>query len=89
MKLYLRILGYLRPHLAGFLGAVLATVAFAGLDAFAYVLLIPFVDALFGGASTGTGGAFRAPGAASQGPGSGDPTVTAPPTTSSSRRRAG
>ena len=47
MNLYLRILGYLRPHLGIFLVSVVATFAFAGLDAFAYVLLIPFVRALF------------------------------------------
>lgn len=48
MNLYLRILGYLRPHLGVFLVAVAATSAYAGLDAFTYVLLIPFVAALFG-----------------------------------------
>lgn len=58
MTRYLRILGYLRPHLPLFLLAVLSTFAFAGLDAFTFVLLIPFVEALFlpaGG--TGGGGA--------------------------------
>ena len=48
VDLYLRILRYLRPHLGVFLVAVGATFAFAGLDAFTYVLLIPFVGALFG-----------------------------------------
>ncbi|MEJ2539943.1 MAG: ABC transporter ATP-binding protein [Gemmatimonadota bacterium] len=48
VNLYLRILRYLRPHLGVFLVAVGATFAFAGLDAFTYVLLIPFVGALFG-----------------------------------------
>jgi subfamily B ATP-binding cassette protein MsbA len=48
VKLYLRILRYLRPHLPVFLVAVGATFAYAALDAFAYVLLIPFVEALFG-----------------------------------------
>jgi subfamily B ATP-binding cassette protein MsbA len=61
VKLYLRILRYLRPHQGVFLLAVGATFAFAGLDAFAYVLLIPFVSVLFGegsGASLpGAGGA--------------------------------
>ncbi len=46
MGLYLRILGYLRPHAPYFLLAVGATFAYAGLDAFTYVLLIPFVRAL-------------------------------------------
>lgn len=58
MALYLRILGYLRPHLGVFAAAVACTFAFAGLDAFVYVLLIPFVEALFvegGGAIMGSG----------------------------------
>jgi subfamily B ATP-binding cassette protein MsbA len=64
VKLYLRILRYLTPHLPVFFLAVAATFAFAGLDAFAYVLLIPFVEALFG-----DGGAARLPGG---GPGADD-----------------
>jgi len=47
MRRYLRILGYLRPHLHLFVLAVLATLAFAALDAFTFVLLIPFVETLF------------------------------------------
>ena len=47
MKLYLRLLSYLKGHAAAFTGAVLATFVFASLDAAAYVLLIPFVSALF------------------------------------------
>jgi subfamily B ATP-binding cassette protein MsbA len=47
VSLYLRILRYLRPHLGVFVVAVACTFAFAGLDAFAYVLLIPFIEALF------------------------------------------
>ncbi|MBT8403234.1 MAG: ABC transporter ATP-binding protein/permease [Gemmatimonadetes bacterium] len=47
MALYLRILRYLRPHGSHFVLAVLATFAYAGLDAVSYVLLIPFVRALF------------------------------------------
>jgi subfamily B ATP-binding cassette protein MsbA len=62
VNLYLRILGYLRPHLGVFLIAVGATFAYAGLDAFTYVLLIPFVGALFG---EGDGSAL--PGAGGQG----------------------
>jgi subfamily B ATP-binding cassette protein MsbA len=52
VKLYLRLLGYLRAHAAAFAGAVLATFVFASLDAAAYVLLIPFVSALFGDGQT-------------------------------------
>ncbi len=57
MALYTRVLSYLRPHLAALVAAAAATFAFAALDASAYVLLIPFVDALFGGGPTGRGGA--------------------------------
>lgn len=47
MSLYLRILGYLRPHLGVFAVAVVCTFAFAAIDASIYVMLIPFVEALF------------------------------------------
>ena len=47
MKLYLRILGYLRPHLRLFSFAVFAMMVFAALDAFSYTLLIPFLRVLF------------------------------------------
>ncbi len=57
MALYTRVLSYLRPHLAALVAAAAATFAFAALDASAYVLLIPFVDALFSGGPTGRGGA--------------------------------
>ena len=52
MTLFARILSYLRPHLAVLAAAGVATFAFAALDASAYVLLIPFVDALFGAGPT-------------------------------------
>ena len=52
MRSYARILRYLRPHAGVFGLAFAATFAFAGLDAFAYVLLIPFVSVLFGEGST-------------------------------------
>ncbi len=61
MKEHLRILGFLRPHAPVVLAAVAATAAFAVLDATAYVLLIPFVDALFGkgvGPAPGSGSAM-------------------------------
>ena len=47
MRLYLRILSYLRPYLWVFLVAVLATSIFAALDAFSLALLIPFLRTLF------------------------------------------
>ncbi len=50
MTLYARVLSYLRPHLTVLAAAGAATFAFAALDASAYVLLIPFVNALFGSA---------------------------------------
>jgi subfamily B ATP-binding cassette protein MsbA len=50
VTLYARVLSYLRPHLTVLAAAGAATFAFAVLDASAYVLLIPFVNALFGSA---------------------------------------
>ncbi|HET9947772.1 MAG TPA: ABC transporter ATP-binding protein, partial [Longimicrobiales bacterium] len=48
-----RLLGFLRPHGGALAAAILATAAFAALDAAVYVLLIPFVETLFvsGGAA--------------------------------------
>ena len=43
----LRIVSFLRPHTLVLLAAVVATALFAVLDATVYVLLIPFVEALF------------------------------------------
>ncbi len=49
MRTYLRVLGYLRPH-AGLLGlSFLLMIAFALVDGFSIVLLIPFLQVLFGG----------------------------------------
>lgn len=47
MKRYLRIVRYLRPYLPVFAVAVAATFLFAGLDAFSFTLLIPFLETLF------------------------------------------
>jgi len=56
VSLYFRILGYLRPHAGLFLIGAAATFAYAGLDAATYILLIPFVSALFDqGAAPGGG----------------------------------
>jgi len=49
VRLYLRVLRYLRPHWRTLFAAVGATFLFATLDAATYVLLIPFVDAIFTG----------------------------------------
>jgi ATP-binding cassette, subfamily B, bacterial MsbA len=54
MKLYLRILGYLRPHAPLFSIAVVAMTIYAALDAFSFTLLIPFLDVLFSGGSSAT-----------------------------------
>ncbi|MGH7587855.1 MAG: ABC transporter ATP-binding protein [Gemmatimonadota bacterium] len=52
MRTYLRVLGYLRPH-AGLLSlSFLLMIAFALVDGFSIVLLIPFLQVLFGGPDT-------------------------------------
>ncbi|MGH7458831.1 MAG: ABC transporter ATP-binding protein [Longimicrobiaceae bacterium] len=56
MKLYLRILGYLRPHLGLFSVSIVAMICFAALDVFSFTLLIPLLDVLFQGAGVGGGG---------------------------------
>ncbi len=54
----LRVLALLRPHAHVFAAAMAATAVFAVLDAAVYVLLIPFIEALFvsGGAPPASGG---------------------------------
>ncbi len=47
MRLYLRILHYLRPHLGALSLATVGMFAFAALDAFSLALLIPFLRTLF------------------------------------------
>lgn len=56
MTLYTRVLSYLRPYPLALAAAGAATFAFVALDASAYVLLIPFVDTLFGAGPTGASG---------------------------------
>ena len=46
--MYARLLRFLRPHLGRLAGAVLANVGAAVMDVFAFTLLIPFLNALFG-----------------------------------------
>jgi subfamily B ATP-binding cassette protein MsbA len=48
VTLYLRILGYLRPHAGTLSVSAAATLVFAALDAFSLVLIIPFLQVLFG-----------------------------------------
>jgi subfamily B ATP-binding cassette protein MsbA len=56
VSLYPRLVGFVRPHAAPILVAIVAAAIYAVLDATTYVLLIPFVDALFvsGGAPLAT-----------------------------------
>ena len=58
MAVYLRILSFLKPHLPVLMVAIVATAIFAVADAAVFVLLIPFVEALFvsGGGTPGGGG---------------------------------
>ncbi|MGI9625838.1 MAG: ABC transporter ATP-binding protein [Longimicrobiales bacterium] len=55
-SIYRRILGYLRPHRWIFALGAVATALFAALDTFSFVLLIPFLETVFGG-SDRVGGA--------------------------------
>ncbi len=70
MRLYLRILRYLKPYLHVFVVAVVATSVFAALDAFSLALLIPFLRTLFanggvaGESAGGPAAGGPAPGAA-------------------------
>jgi subfamily B ATP-binding cassette protein MsbA len=47
VNLYLRILSYLKAHSGVIAAAVVATLVFAVLDAWVYLLIIPFVETLF------------------------------------------
>ena len=62
MALYARLLAFVRPHSPAVLLAVIAAACYAVLDAAVYVLLIPFVEALF----LGSGGAPAASDSAMQ-----------------------
>ncbi len=52
---YRRLFSFLRPHSGLVALGVVATAAYAVLDAMVYVMLIPFVDALLGGGSASGG----------------------------------
>lgn len=56
MSVYGRIGGYLKPHGTAVSLAVVASAFYAVFDAAAYVLLIPFVDAIFAGGAAGATG---------------------------------
>jgi len=49
MRLYLRLLGYLRPYGWLLAASFLTTIGFAATDAFSFVMLIPFLEAIFVG----------------------------------------
>jgi len=55
VRTYLRILSYLKSHGFVFLAAVVATFIFAGLDAFSFLLVIPFLRVLFSDSAGGSG----------------------------------
>lgn len=47
MLLYRRLLGFLRPHWWRMAGTIGSSIVAAGLDAFSFTLLIPFLNSLF------------------------------------------
>ncbi len=47
MRLYRRLLGFLRPHWWRMAGTIGSSIVAAGLDAFSFTLLIPFLNSLF------------------------------------------
>ncbi len=57
MGLYRRVLSYVAAYPAVIVGAVLATIGFAALDAFSIIMLIPFLRQLFGEPPLSVGGA--------------------------------
>ncbi|MGH7446918.1 MAG: ABC transporter transmembrane domain-containing protein, partial [Longimicrobiales bacterium] len=57
MGQYLRLLKQLAPYRLLLAGALLATLMFAALDTFSFVMIFPFLDALFLGSSVNLHGA--------------------------------
>ena len=53
MSIWRRILAYLGPHRVTFALAALASALYAALDAFSIVVLIPFLETVFGGSAVG------------------------------------
>lgn len=49
MNLYLRLLRYIRPYITLSIAGFIATLAFSALDAFSFIMLLPFLDTLFRG----------------------------------------
>ena len=47
MKLYIRLLKFIRPHLKSLLGAVLFMILFAGMSGFSLTMVIPFTKMIF------------------------------------------
>jgi len=47
MKLYLRLLGFLKPHLKSLIGAILFMILFAGMSGFSLTMIVPFTKMIF------------------------------------------
>ncbi len=47
MKLYLRLLGFLKPHLKPLIGAILFMILFAGMSGFSLTMIVPFTKMIF------------------------------------------
>jgi len=54
MNLYWRLLGYVRPYVLLSIAGFAATLLFTALDAFSFVMLLPFLETLFQGGSAST-----------------------------------
>ena len=69
LALWRRILSYLGPHRLWLAGAAAASAGYAALDAFSIVVLIPFLEAVFGDGAggSGTGGVTGTVGTAGSG----------------------
>ncbi len=47
MKLYLRLLSFLRPHLKALVGAIIFMILFAGMSGFSLTMIVPFTKMIF------------------------------------------
>jgi ATP-binding cassette, subfamily B, bacterial MsbA len=59
IRQYIRLLRYLRPYRLLLAGALLASLMFAALDTFSFVMIFPFLETLFRGGSVNLHGAGR------------------------------
>jgi ATP-binding cassette, subfamily B, bacterial MsbA len=58
-RLYARMLAYVRPYVGLLVAGFIATLAFAALDAFSFVMLVPFLKSLFQGEAVNYGDVGR------------------------------